>query len=112
MKITIKQIVTIAAILMVTAIGYCFWSTNTPDYIKQYEKTIDSAQHNIDSLKTEIIISDKLIDSMNHELAVLDEQNDKLKEKITNIKKQTNEKTDAVTKLNNVELEHFFTERY
>jgi peptidoglycan hydrolase CwlO-like protein len=112
MKITLKQIISILIILVILVIGYYYWTTSQPDYIKQYQKTIDSAQHNIDSLKLEIVKSDELIDSMNHQLFVLDEKNDSLKNKIKNIKKQTNEKTDAVVKLNNVELEHFFTDRY
>ena len=112
MKTSFKQLITIVLILSLIIIVYYSWNATKPDYIKQYQKTIDSAQNNIDSLKLEIVKSDELIDSMNHVLFVLDEKNDSLKNKIKNIKKQTNEKTDAVVKLNNVELEHFFTERY
>jgi predicted nucleic acid-binding Zn-ribbon protein len=112
MKISPKQIITIAVIIVVAVIGYYFWTTSQPDYIKEYQSQIDSAQVKIDSLNVELVKSDELIDSMNHELAVLDEKTDSLKNTITNIKKQSHEKINAVDKLNNAELSEFFTDRY
>jgi peptidoglycan hydrolase CwlO-like protein len=112
MKITPKQIITIAVILVAAVIGYYFWTTSESGYVKKYQAQIDSAQVKIDSLNVELVKSDELIDSMNHELAVLDEKTDSLKNTITNIKKQSHEKINAVDKLNNAELQHFFTDRY
>ena len=112
MKNTIKQLITIVLILSLIIIVYYSWNATKPDYIKEYQSQIDSAQVKIDSLQLEIVKSDELIDSMNHELAILDKENEILKDKIIDIKKETHEKINAVDKLNNTELEHFFTERY
>jgi peptidoglycan hydrolase CwlO-like protein len=112
MKISPKQIITIAVILVIAVIGYYFWTTSKPGYVKKYQAQIDSAQVKIDSLNTELIKSDELIDSMNHELFILDEKTDSLKNTITNIKKQSHEKINAVDKLNNAELSEFFSNRY
>jgi septal ring factor EnvC (AmiA/AmiB activator) len=112
MKNTIKQLITVVLVLSLIIIGYYFWTTTKPDYIKEYQLQIDSSQVKIDSLQLEIVKSDELIDSMNHELAILDKENEILKDKIIDIKKETHEKINAVDKLNNTELEHFFTERY
>jgi predicted nucleic acid-binding Zn-ribbon protein len=112
MKNTIKQLITIVLILSLIIIVYYSWNATKPDYIKEYQSQIDSAQVKIDSLNVELNKSDELIDSMNHELFVLDEKTDSLKNSITNIKKRSHEKINTVDKLNNTELEHFFTERY
>lgn len=111
-NLPIKQIITIAIIITLALIGYYFWTTSTPGYVKKYQKTIDSAQHNIDSLKTEIAKSDELIDSMNNELFILESKNNNLKQEIKNIQHDAKNKINAVDKLNNAELQHFFTERY
>ena len=112
MKNIIKQLTVVVLILSLITIGYYFWTTTKPDYIKEYQSQIDSAQVKIDSLNIELDKSDKLIDSMNHELFVLDEKTDSLKNTISKIKKQSHEKIDAVDKLNNAELSEFFTNRY
>lgn len=80
--------------------------------IETYRSTIDSAQHNIDILKQEIVESDIIIDSLHKEIVVLDSVNVLLKYKIIDIKQQLNEKIDGVDLLTNDELGKFFTERY
>lgn len=112
MKITPKQIIAIAVILVVAVIGYYFWTTSEPGYVKKYQSQIDSAQVKIDSLNTELIESDRQIDSLGVVLTLEDRENERLKEKIIDIKKQSNEKINAVDKLNNAELGEFFTDRY
>ena len=109
---SLKQVLTASVILLLALIGYYFFSTSSPRYVKKYKATIDSAQHNIDSLKTQIIESEKLIDSMGIELTMEDRENSRLKEQIIDIKKKNHEKLTAVDKLNNAELKHFFTDRY
>lgn len=111
-NLSIKHIVTIVIVIALAIIGYYFWTTGTPGYMKKYQATIDSAQHNIDSLKVELDKSDKLIDSMGVELSLQDRENARLKEQIIDIKKENNEKLNAIDKLNNAELQHFFTDRY
>jgi septal ring factor EnvC (AmiA/AmiB activator) len=110
--IPVKQVIIGASILLLVLIGYYFLSTSSPRYVKKYKATIDSAQHNIDSLKVELVKSDELIDSMGIELTMQDRENSRLKEQIIDIKKKNNEKLTAVDKLNNTELKHFFTDRY
>lgn len=107
-----KQIILYSVIVLVIAVIVYFVTTMGPSYIKDYQKTIDSAQHNIDSLQAELDLSDQMIDSMSIELTVLERQNEVLKEKVVDIKKESNEKINAVNKLNNTELQHFFTDRY
>jgi len=111
-KITTKQIVTIAIVIALAIIGYYFWTTGTPGYVKKYQAQIDSAQHNIDSLQVELDLSDQMIDSMGAELTILERENSVLKEDIKDIKKEANEKINAIDKLNNDELSEFFTDRY
>ena len=110
--IPVKQVIIGASILLLVLIGYYFLSTSSPRYVKKYKATIDSAQHNIDSLKVELVKSDELIDSMGIELTMQDRENSRLKEQIIDIKKKNNEKLTAVDKLNNTELKRFFTDRY
>jgi hypothetical protein len=109
--ITKQYIIGFIVILIIIVTLYYLYPTN-PNYVDVHKKTIDSSQVKIDSLQLEIVKSDELIDSMNHELAILDKENEILKDKIIDIKKETYEKINAVDKLNNTELEHFFTERY
>lgn len=111
-KPTTTQIITYSVVTLVVLAILYFVSTMGPSYIKGYQKTIDSAQHNIDSLQAELDIADKQIDSMGIELTILERQNEVLKEKVVDIKKQSNEKINAVNKLNNAELNKFFTDRY
>jgi septal ring factor EnvC (AmiA/AmiB activator) len=111
-NIPVKQVIIGASILLLALIGYYFLSTSSPRYVKKYKATIDSAQHNIDSLKVELVKSDELIDSMGIELTMQDRENSRLKEQIIDIKKKNNEKLTAVDKLNNTELKRFFTDRY
>jgi uncharacterized protein YycO len=112
MKLSPKQIITIAIVLVATAIGYYFWTTSEPKYIQIYQAQIDSAQNNIDSLKTEIVKSDIIIDSLNKEIMILDSTNIILGEKIIYIKQQLNEKINDVDNFTNDELSKFFTDRY
>ena len=109
---SLKQVITAAVILLLALIGYYFFSTSSPRYVKKYKATIDSAQHNIDSLKSEIKESDRLIDSMGVELTMEDRENARLKEQIIDIKKKNHEKLNNIDKLNNAELQRFFTDRY
>ena len=111
-KFSIKQIVTIAVIIVLAIIGYYFWTTSGPGYVKKYQKTIDSAQHNIDSLQIELDLADQQIDSMGAELTILERQNEYLQEEIKDVKQDAKNKINAVDKLNNAELQQFFTERY
>jgi septal ring factor EnvC (AmiA/AmiB activator) len=111
-NIPVKQVIIGASILLLALIGYYFLSTSSPRYVKKYKATIDSAQHNIDSLKVELVKSDELIDSMGIELTMQDRENSRLKEQIIDIKKKNNEKLTAVDKLNDAELKRFFTDRY
>ena len=111
-NITTKQIVTIAIVIALAVIGYYFWTTSGPGYVKKYQKTIDSAQHNIDSLQIELDLADQQIDSMGVELTLLERQNEYLQEEIKDVKQDAKNKINAVDKLNNAELQHFFTERY
>jgi len=110
--IPVKQVIIGATILLLVLIGYYFLSTSSPRYVKEYKATIDSAQHNIDSLEVEIAASEKIIDSLNFDLTMEDRENARLKEQIIDIKKKNNEKLTAVDKLNNAELKRFFTDRY
>jgi hypothetical protein len=112
MKLSPKQIITLAVILVAAAIGYYFWTTSEPKYIQIYQSQIDSAQNNIDSLKTEIVKSDIIIDSLHKEIIIIDKENIILKEKIVLIKQEANEKINNVDKLNISELNKFFTDRY
>jgi len=109
---SLKQVLAASVIIFLALIGYYYLSTSSPRYVKKYKATIDSAQHNIDSLKTELVESDRLIDSMGIELTMEDRENSRLKEQIIDIKKKNHEKLNAVDKLNDAELKHFFTERY
>ena len=111
-NITTKQIVTIAIVIALAVIGYYFWTTSSPGYVKKYQKTIDSAQHNIDSLQIELDLADQQIDSMGAELTILERQNEYLQEEIKDVKQDAKNKINAVDKLNNAELQQFFTERY
>jgi hypothetical protein len=112
MKLSPKQIITIAIVLVAAAIGYYFWTTSEPKYIQIYQSQIDSAQNNIDSLKVEIVKSDIIIDSLHKEIIIIDKENIVLKEKIVLIKQEANEKINNVDKLNISELNQFFTDRY
>lgn len=107
-----KQLITISVIAIIVLIVAYFVTTMGPSYIKGYQKTIDSAQHNIDSLKIELEKSNKMIDSMGYELMMEDRENARLKEQIIDIKKKNNEKLNSIDKLNNAELQYFFTDRY
>ena len=111
-NIPVKQVIIGASILLLALIGYYFFSTSSPRYVKKYKATIDSAQRNIDSLKIEVAASDKIIDSLSFDLTMEDRENSRLKEQIIDIKKKNHEKLNAVDKLNNAELKHFFTDRY
>lgn len=111
-KFSTKQIVTVAVIIVLAIIGYYFWTTSSPGYVKKYQKTIDSAQHNIDSLKLELDLADEQIDSMGLELTILERQNHYLQEEIKEVQEDAKNKINAVDKLNNAELQQFFTERY
>ena len=53
MKISPKQIIAIAVVIVAAVIGYYFWTTSEPGYVKKYQAQIDSAQVKIDSLNTE-----------------------------------------------------------
>ena len=109
----IKKIILYLVPLIITgAVCYYLFVKTTPNYIDQYQQTIDSAQNNIDSLKGEIVKSDIIIDSLHKEIVVLDSVNVVLKYKIIDIKQQLNEKIDGVDILTNDELGKFFTERY
>jgi len=99
-------------LIIASIVCYYLFVTSTPNYIEQYQQTIDSAQNNIDSLKTEIVKSDIIIDSLHKEIIVLDKENEVLKDKIIDIKKEANEKINNVDKLNISELNKFFTDRY
>lgn len=110
--IPVKQVIIGASILLLALIGYYFFSTSSPRYVKKYKATIDSAQRNIDSLKVEIYASEKIIDSLGLDLMMEDRENARLKEQIIDIKKKNHEKLTAVDKLNNAELKRFFTDRY
>jgi hypothetical protein len=112
MKLSLKQIITIAVVLVAAAIGYYFWTTSKPKYIQIYQAQIDSAQNNIDSLKVKIVKSDIIIDSLHKEIITIDKENIVLKEKIVLIKQKANEKINNVDKLNISELNQFFTDRY
>ena len=102
MKISSKQIIILSIVLVAAIIGYYFWTTSKPKYIDRYQQTINSAQNNIDSLKTEIVKSDIIIDN----------KNTVLKKKIITIKQEANEKINAVDKFTVSELNKFFTDRY
>lgn len=109
----IKKIILYLIPLFITgAICYYLFIKTTPNYIDQYQQTIDSAQNNIDSLKREIIKSDIIIDSLHKEIVVLDSANVVLKDRIIYIKQQLNEKINDVDNLTNDELGKFFTDRY
>jgi septal ring factor EnvC (AmiA/AmiB activator) len=110
--IPVKQVIIGASILLLALVGYYFFSTSSPRYVKKYKATIDSAQRNIDSLEVEIAASEKIIDSLGFDLMMEDRENSRLKEQIIDIKKKNYEKLNAVDKLNNAELKHFFTDRY
>jgi hypothetical protein len=81
-NIPVKQVIIGASILLLALIGYYYFSTSSPRYVKKYKATIDSAQHNIDSLKVEIYASDKIIDSLSFDLTMEDRENSRLKEQI------------------------------
>lgn len=108
-----KKIAILIIPLIITGIicHYLFTKT-TPNYVEQYQQTIDSAQNNIDSLKGEIVKSDIVIDSLHKEIIVLDSTNTILKDRIIYIKQQLNEKINDVDNLTNDELGKFFTDRY
>lgn len=109
----IKKIILYLVPLLITgAVCYYFFVKTTPDYIEQYQQTIDSAQNNIDSLKGEIVKSDIIIDSLHKEIVVLDSTNVVLKDRLIYIKQQLNEKINGVDNLTNDELSKFFTDRY
>ena len=110
--IPVKQVIIGASILLLALVGYYFFSTSSPRYVKKYKATIDSAQRNIDSLKVEIYASEKIIDSLGFDLMMEDRENSRLKEQIIDIKKKNHEKLTAVDKLNDAELKRFFTDRY
>ena len=110
--LSLKQVLAISVIILLALIGYYFYTTSTPKYVEKYKATIDSAQHNIDSLKIEINASEKIIDSLNFDLTMEDRENARLKEQIIDIKKKNHEKLTAVDKLNDAELKRFFTDRY
>jgi hypothetical protein len=99
-------------IILIVIIGYYFLTTSTPDYVKKYEKTIDSAQVQIDSLEIEVKKSDVIIDSLHQEIIVLDNTNYALRERIYYIRKENEEKINAVDHYNVSELNKFFTDRY
>lgn len=108
-----KKIALYTIPLIITGIVcYYLFTKNTPNYVEQYQQTIDSAQNNIDSLKIEIVKSDIIIDSLHKEIVVLDSTNVVLRDKIIYIKQQLNEKIDGVDNLTNDELSKFFTDRY
>lgn len=109
---SLKQVLAASVIILLALIGYYFFSTSSPRYVKKYKATIDSAQHNIDSLKVEVAASEKIIDSLSFDLTMEDRENSRLKEQIVDIKKKNHEKLTAVDKLNDAELKRFFTERY
>lgn len=110
--IPVKQVIIGASILLLALVGYYFFSTSSPRYVKKYKATIDSAQRNIDSLEVEIAASEKIIDSLGFDLMMEDRENSRLKEQIIDIKKKNHEKLTAVDKLNDAELKRFFTDRY
>ena len=99
-------------LIITSIICYYLFITSSPNYIEQYQQTIDSAQNNIDSLKVEIVKSDIIIDSLHKEIVIIDNENLVLKEKIVLIKQKANEKINNVDKLNISELNQFFTDRY
>jgi septal ring factor EnvC (AmiA/AmiB activator) len=102
----------IIPLIIAGIICYYLFIRTSPNYIEQYQQTIDSAQNNIDSLKTEIVKSDIIIDSLHKEIIIIDKENTILKEKIVLIKQEANEKINNVDKLNISELNKFFTDRY
>jgi septal ring factor EnvC (AmiA/AmiB activator) len=110
--IPVKQVIIGASILLLALIGYYYFSTSSPRYVKKYKATIDSAQRNIDSLEIEVAASEKIIDSLSFDLSMEDRENSRLKEQIIDIKKKNHEKLTAVDKLNDAELKRFFTDRY
>ena len=115
-SISYNQIMTALLIffglLQLFVVIYNFTYNPEEKYIKRYQKVIDSAQNNIDSLKIELKESDIIIDSLHKEIVFLDEKNAVLKDKIIDIKQKANEKIINVDKLNISELNKFFTDRY
>lgn len=115
-SISSNQILTVAlsffALLLLATVIYNFTYNPEKKYIKRYQKVIDSAQNNIDSLKIEIIQSDIIIDSLHKEIIIIDNENTILKKKIILIKKEANEKINSVDKFTISELDKFFTDRY
>jgi len=102
----------IIPLIITSIVCYYLFTKTTPNYVEQYQQTIDSSQNNIDSLKVEIIKSDIIIDSLHKEIITIDKENIVLKEKIILIKQKANEKINNVDKLNISELNKFFTDRY
>jgi predicted RNase H-like nuclease (RuvC/YqgF family) len=99
-------------IALVAIIGFYFITTSTPGYVEKYEKIIDSAQTQIDSLSLEIEKSDIIIDSLHKEIEVLDSTNYTLRERIYYIRKENEEKINTVDHYNVSDLNKFFTDRY
>lgn len=97
--------------ILAAGLYYLVFSGNATD-LKKYEKTIDSAQVQIDSLEVEVQKSDIIIDSLHQEIIVLDNTNYALRERIYYIKKENEEKINAVDHYNVSELNKFFTNRY
>ena len=97
--------------ILTVGLYYVLYMGNATD-LKKYEKTIDSAQVQIDSLEVEVKKSDVIIDSLKVEVVKLDSTNYVLREKIYYIRKENEEKINAVDHYNVSDLNKFFADRY
>ena len=108
----ITALLTFFGLLLLFTVIHNFTYNPEKKYIERYQKVIDSAQNNIDSLKIELKESNIIIDSLHKEIIIIDNKNTILKKKIILIKKEANEKINSVDKFTISELDKFFTDRY
>lgn len=106
------NIFTVALIVIVLLlIGYIFTS-DKPDYIKEYNGKIEALEAKVDSLHS--INHGLVVESDSLKLRILDynREIDILNSRIYAIQKSTQQEINAVDSFGHDELEKFFTDRY
>lgn len=108
-----KKNIIISSIILSLILGYYFYSSRNPSYVGDTTVIIKQTQINIDSLTNVINTkTNKKIDSLNNVINSLQIKNTNLKTDIINIQNDAKIKVDYVDKLNDVELQQFFSDRY
>ena len=103
-------------ILLVIVIILAAWNIFTTNAIKtdvkSYKKQIESIQKDVDSFQVVNKKIDIKVGEVKETIATITKEVHHIDNTLTIVKNNTNEKVNTVDGFSNIELEHFFTNRY